>query len=542
MKPLSTRTALIIASFWHGLVSLLLAGVILSLWMGNTFGDIAVWVKWVLTGLMLALAVGNGLASLWLAQRKSQGRIASLASNYLLLVIALSLDLHFLGVFTGIDALGNTFGAGLPALILAGAGYFISVQGEDRPKTARTFKWVGQALMAVGGIVFLWQIQTLSGLFFLGKALLASPLCMLLTTLIILCAMGLWLIWRRPTAEALGVSHMQDEALNGYLFLSPNFLGFLFFFAGPLLLSLYVSFTNWDAFGTRDWIGLTNYARIFNLTVQPLTSADQLARTAIDVKIYDELTRVNLFGNYFIVGAQDKVFWLAMRNTLLYVLFTVPLSVIPALVLAVILNSPLPGMRFYRTIFFIPSIAAVVGIGLVWQWLYNAAIGWVNYFITVGTGFLHISDPQIRWLSDAGTAMLAVVIMAAWQTMGFNSVLFLAGLQNISRELYEAATVDGAGNWAKFWKITLPLLAPTTFFVVSTTTIQALQVFEPIYILTNPLGGPNNSTLTLVPFLYQKGFQDFKQGYASAVAWVLFLVIFIFTLAQFQRQSKAEGN
>jgi ABC-type sugar transport system permease subunit len=542
MKKLSPQTTLLIATLWHAVLALACLGAGLALLTGRILPDFPQWGKWVLGVGGLALAVGHGLASWWLSQRKSRGRVASLASNYLGLVIGLMVNLHLLGVFTGIDALGNTFGAGLPFLILAAAGYFIRLQGEDRPKLARTFNWVGQPLIVIGLLGFFWRIQTLAGLLYLGKTLLANPLSLALLGFLLLSGCLLWLVWRRPTAEALGVSHMQDEAINGFLFLSPNFLGFLFFFAGPLLLSLYVSFTNWDAFGTRDWIGLANYARIFNLTLQPLTSADQLARTAIDVKIYDELARVNLFGNHFIIGAQDKVFWLAMRNTLLYVLFTVPLSVIPALVLAVILNSPLPGMRIYRTIFFIPSIAAVVGIGLVWQWLYNAAIGWINYFITVGAGFLHLTDPQIRWLSDSKTALLAVVIMAAWQTMGFNSVLFLAGLQNISRELYEAATVDGAGNWAKFWKITLPLLAPTTFFVVSTTTIQALQVFEPIFILTNPLGGPNNATLTLVPFLYQKGFQDFKQGYASAVAWVLFLVIFIFTLAQFQRQSRAESN
>ncbi len=143
---------------------------------------------------------------------------------------------------------------------------------------------------------------------------------------------------------------------------------------------------------------------------------------------------------------------------------------------------------------------------------------------------LAIVDPKIQWVSDEKTALFAVILIAAWQTMGFNTVLFLAGLQNIPGELYEAATVDGAGAWDKFWGITLPLLAPTTFYVVSTTTIQAMQVFEQVFILMNPAEGPNNSTITLVLYLYRSGFQNFKQGYASAIAWVLFIVIFGLTL------------
>jgi multiple sugar transport system permease protein len=142
-------------------------------------------------------------------------------------------------------------------------------------------------------------------------------------------------------------------------------------------------------------------------------------------------------------------------------------------------------------------------------------------------------------VSDERTALLSVIIIAAWQTMGFNTVLFLAGLQNIPSELYEAATVDGAGAWDKFWRITIPLLAPSTFYVISTTTIQAMQVFEQVFILMNPPEGPNNSTITLVLYLYRSGFQNFKQGYASALAWVLFIVIFGLTLIQFRQQRRS---
>ena len=254
-----------------------------------------------------------------------------------------------------------------------------------------------------------------------------------------------------------------------------------------------------------------------------------------DVSRYSEGFRA--FG--YVVGVRSPRFWIALRNTLQFVLMAVPLSVIPALVLATVLNSKLPGMAIFRAIYFIPSIAAIVGISLVWRWMYDSTIGWINYFVTLATSAVGWNDPRIQWLNLPSTALLAVVIMSAWQTTGFNSVLFLAGLQNVPGELYEAATVDGAGTIAKFFRITLPLLAPTTFFVVSTTIIQALQVFEQVYILTNPPGAPADSTLTLVLYLYQEGFNLFDFGFASAVAWILFAVIFAFTLVQFQRNRQS---
>ncbi len=323
----------------------------------------------------------------------------------------------------------------------------------------------------------------------------------------------------------------------------------MFFFAGPLILSLYISFTDSDAFGTQNWIGLANYGEIFNLKFTSLASPDQLARDVLDITVYDELTRFNFLGRDFLIGAEDKLFWIALSNTLRFVLLAVPLSIIPALILANILNSKIPGMTIYRAVYFVPSIAAVVGVALIWRWLYNSTVGYINYFITSTVDFLNtalgsslIRDPEIGWLSDTNVALIAVVIIAAWQWMGFNTVLFLAGLQNIPKELYEAATVDGAGSWAQFWRITLPLLAPTTFFVVTTTSIQAMQIFDQVFILTIPPGGPGTSTTTMVLYLYTQGFRNFRQGYASAIAWVLFLLIFGLTLFQFQRQRSSSGT
>lgn len=535
---------------WHLVLAMgLLAA---TFWVATT--TTLEWATWQrgLAGTLLVLATLGSMYAAWLiTQKRPAARLASLAVTYLVFVAALIMCLHWLGVFLGLDALASNFGNGLPWLSLVLVGYLINSFGDRYDGTPREkpYREVGKWVMLAGFAIFFFQIGTLNAFAWLAGQFIAVPRALVLLIVIIACGVFMWMMWQPAVAQALGVSHMQEETISGYLFLSPNLLGFLIFFAGPLLLSLYVSFTNWDAFGTRDWVGLDNYAKIFNVTLIPLATPDQLASEVMDVKVYDEVGRVNFLGLNLLFGAEDKLFWLALRNTLTFVLLAVPLSVGPALLLAAILNSKLPGMQFYRTIYFIPSIAAVVGISLVWQWLYNSAIGWINYLITSGLALLSsllgfaITDPQIRWLSSVDTALFAVIIVSVWQTMGFNSVLFLAGLQNIPGELYEAATVDGANDWNKFWSITLPMLAPTTFFVMSTTIIQALQVFEQVYVMTSATGsdagGPSNATLTLVLYLYQTGFRDFEQGYASAVAWVLFAVIFIFTLAQFQRQRQS---
>lgn len=535
---------------WHLVLAVgLLAA---TFWVATTAElEWAMWQRGLAGGLIVLAAVGSVFAAWLLVQKRPVSRLASLGVTYLVFVGALIMCLHWLGVFLGLDALARNFGNGLPWLGLVLVGYLISSFGDRYDGTPREkpYREVGKWVMLAGFAIFFFQIGTLKALMWLAGQFVAVPRALVLLVVLIACGVFMWMMWQPVVAQALGVSHMQEETISGYLFLSPNLLGFLIFFAGPLLLSLYVSFTNWDAFGTRDWVGLDNYAKIFNITVKTLATPDQLASEVMDVKIYDEVGRINLLGLNILFGAADKLFWLALRNTLTFVFLAVPLSVGPALLLAAVLNSKLPGMQFYRTIYFIPSIAAVVGISLVWQWLYNSAIGWINYLITSSLSFisgilgLAIADPQIRWLSSVDTALFAVIIVSVWQTMGFNSVLFLAGLQNIPGELYEAATVDGANDWNKFWSITLPMLAPTTFFVVSTTIIQALQVFEQVYVMTSATGsdagGPSNSTLTLVLYLYQTGFRDFEQGYASAVAWVLFAVIFIFTLAQFQRQRQS---
>lgn len=531
-----------ILTIWHILVALASAAGILYVWRPGRV-ESSFWWDLLLTVFLLLAAAGSGLAAYFIIQRRHSGRVLSLLINYLGLIGCLMGALHLVGVFTGINALANTFGRGLPFLLVVFIGYLISAFGdryEYRPARQRLFRRIGQVVMLIGGLIFLFRIDIIGGLLAIVSQF-NSPMVVALAVGTVLFGLMLWAMWRRPSAEAMHTNNAQTELLNGYLFLSPNLLGFLFFFAGPLIFSLYISFTDSDAFKAPNWIGLANYAKAVNVTAAPLDSPTQRFNEVVDAKTYSELARVNVFGHSYVIGAEDKLFWLALRNTILFVLMAVPLSVIPALGLANLLNMNLPGMKIYRAIYFIPTVAAVVGIALIWQLLFNAAIGYINYGITVAIEFMNslglaVTDPQIRWLSDSRTALISLVIIVVWQTMGFNTVLFLAGLQNVPKDLYEAATVDGAGRWAQFWKITLPMLTPTTFFVVTTTTIQAMQIFDHVFILINPPAGPNNSTLTMVLYLYQKGFQRFEQGYASAVAWILFILIFGITVIQFQRQ------
>ncbi len=534
-----TDTWLLVLMLWHGLVAVAGAVAVYS-----TLTDMEGGMRFVVAGVIAALGVLSAAVVPLIHRRNHRGRVFSLVVNYLGFLACVAMLLFFIGAFTGIDDLAQRFGRGLPFLLIAFLGYLVGSFGdryEQYPQRQLRFQRIGRIIMLAGLGLFFLSLINIPGLPALASQILQPVRLALLLGMLLFGGM-FWVMWRQSTAEAMHANNARSETLSGYLFLSPNFLGFLLFFAGPLLLSLYTSFTNSDALGTRDWVGLDNYAKLLSMTFAQLSSPTQLAAEVINTKVYDELLRFTVFGNSFVVGTQDKLFWLSLRNTLLFCLITVPLSIIPALLVASILNSKLPGMKVFRAIYFIPSVAAVVGVSLIWQWMYNAAVGWINYAITSGvdgvnqlTG-LGIVDPQVRWLSSADTALLSIAVMVAWQTIGFNTVLFVAGMQTIPKVLYEAATVDGAGTWAQFRNVTLPLLAPTMVFVITTTLIQAFQVFEPIFIMTNPAGGPNNSTLSMVLYLYQNGFQRFRQGYASAIAWVLFLAIFAVTIIQFRRQ------
>lgn len=281
------------------------------------------------------------------------------------------------------------------------------------------------------------------------------------------------------------------EALDGYLMLLPTILGVAVFFALPLGISLYLSFTDSNLFGNANFVGVQNYTQAF----------------------------------------KESDFRLALSNTFWFTIGMLALSIPTALLLAVLLNERIKGRAFFRALFFIPVVASVIAVSLLWRYLLNIDFGFVNYVLR----FFGLQP--IAWLTNPDVALWSVVLVAAWRTIGYNLVIFLAGLQGIPSQLYEAASIDGAGRWRQFTRITLPMLSPTTFFILVTTLINSLQIFAEPYALgvsRNGSAGPANSMLTIVFYLYQQGFNLFRMGYASAVAWLLFAMIMLITLVQFR--------
>ncbi len=278
------------------------------------------------------------------------------------------------------------------------------------------------------------------------------------------------------------------RARTSYLFLLPFLVLFLAFVVLPILASFYLSLTNFTAVKAPQFVGLNNYARLL----------------------------------------QDARFIKALSNSLCYVFFAVSLNTIFALTLAVLLERTTPLNQILRVVFFLPSVTSSIALNVLWRW---AFIG--EDYGLMNSVLLRLGRSTITFLADPHWTMPILVIMAVWGGMGYVMVIFLAGLQAIPSEMHEAAAIDGAAEWQRFWRITLPLLRPTFLYVLITSMISAFQVFEAVYIVfrsVESIGGVLDSGLTLVPYLYYQGFQRFKMGYASALAWVLFALIFVLTL------------
>ena len=281
------------------------------------------------------------------------------------------------------------------------------------------------------------------------------------------------------------------RSIEPYLYLMPILIGLFLFSAGAVVMSFLLSFTRWEIVTPPQWIGFGNYTAMFG----------------------------------------SELFWVVFRNTFYYTILSVPLSLAGSLALALLVNHKLKGITFFRTVYFLPVVSSMVAVALIWSSLYNPEVGLLNYLLKL---FFGISGPS--WLADTKWAMPAMVLMSLWKSLGYNMIIFLAGLQNIPEELYEAANIDGARSWHRFSRITIPMLSPTTFFVLVINLIGSFQVFEQTYMLTK--GGPANATLTLSYYIYQNAFQFFKMGYAAAMGYVLFAIIFIITLVQFRYQRR----
>jgi multiple sugar transport system permease protein len=271
------------------------------------------------------------------------------------------------------------------------------------------------------------------------------------------------------------------QHLDGWLFASPWIIGFFLWTVGPMLASLVIAFTNWDLITSPTYVGLKNFATMVT----------------------------------------DDLVWKSLQVTTVYALVSVPLHIVFGMMLALLLNAGVRGQRFYRTAFYLPSVLSGVAVALLWRWLFSTEFGLFNLLLS----YVGITGPS--WLGDPQWAMPSLILMSLWG-VGAGTIIYLASLQGIPTDLYEAAEVDGATAWTKFWRITLPLMTPVLFFQLVTGFIVALQVFTQAFIMTS--GGPNNATLFYLLYLYRNAFEYFRMGYASALAWVLFIYILVLTL------------
>lgn len=289
-------------------------------------------------------------------------------------------------------------------------------------------------------------------------------------------------LWFNPLRPK---TNLQRRTVIGYLFISPFILGFLLWFLIPALTAVWLTFTDWNLIRSPRYVGLDNITNLWS----------------------------------------DKLFWQALKVTTIYTLASVPIGLVTSFLLALLINTKVRGIALFRTIYYLPSIVPAVASAVLWAWIFNTDFGLANVALRA------VGLPKIQWLQDPSWALPALIIMSLWG-LGGSMVIYLAGLQGIPDVFYEAAEIDGAGRWSQLWNITIPLISPVIFFNLIIGIIGTFQVFTAGFLITD--GGPQNSTLFYVLYLYRNGFEFLKMGYAAALAWVLFLVIMALTLLVFK--------
>lgn len=303
------------------------------------------------------------------------------------------------------------------------------------------------------------------------------------------------------TQKGITVSRKPKKRMNrmkrsdyiwAYAMILPTMLGTLIFNIWPLFQSFYLSLTKWEGFGQYSFSGLDNYKRLF----------------------------------------QDAELLSALKNTAVFTALTVPLGISLSILVAVLLNQKIRGVTVYRTLYFLPVVTMPAAVAIVWKWLYNADFGLINYVL----GLVGITGPN--WLTDPNIALYSLVYVAVWGAIGYNMVIILSGLQGISQSYYEAAEIDGANSFVMFFRITLPLLTPTLFFVSVMSLINTFQVFELIFMMIGPTSPVIRDTHTLVHLFYEQAFINNDKGYAAAISLFIFVIILIFTILQFRMQKK----
>lgn len=287
-----------------------------------------------------------------------------------------------------------------------------------------------------------------------------------------------------------GSATAREINITGWLFVSPMVIGFALFLIIPLIMAFYMSLTDWPLLGKSTFIGLENYRTIIS----------------------------------------DNEFWKVLANTFYFAAGLVPLNIVLALLLAMLLAKSLPGMGIFRTAIFVPVMTSLIVWSIVWKYMFATDSGFINQILQL----IGIQGPA--WLYDPKLAMPAVIVTSVLKNVGLNMVLFIAALQQVPTQLYEAARIDGAGKTRTFFNVTIPMISPTIFLTVIMTMIGSLKVFGQIYVMTQ--GGPGSSTKVLVYYIWEKAFKLFEFGYASALAYILFAIIFVFTLIQWQLRKR----
>lgn len=277
---------------------------------------------------------------------------------------------------------------------------------------------------------------------------------------------------------------LNDDGV-GYILIAPFILATMLFVVAPILVNIWFSFTNYNLRAAR-FIGLKNYAFML----------------------------------------QDEVVWKSLWNTLVYTFFTLTLTMVFGLFLAMGLQKRIPGLQIFRTLFYIPNVTSMVSVSMIWLWLFDPTNGFFNHLLAIA------GLSSVNWLYDSRTAMGALVTVGIWKSLGYYMIIYLAGLNAIPKYLYEAATIDGASSWKQFMKITVPLLTPVSFFLFITGFMNNFKVFEQVQIMT--AGGPLNSTTTIVHQIYQRAFNDLRLGYAAALSVLLLVIVLIVTLFNFK--------
>jgi len=291
----------------------------------------------------------------------------------------------------------------------------------------------------------------------------------------------------KPVPKAKKGGLLREEARDGFIFIAPWFLGFILWTAGPMIFSLVMTFTHWSVLSAPKLAGLDNFRRLIH----------------------------------------DDLFYIAMYNTAYYTLIAVPLQQIASLAIAFGLNLKLKAINVFRTVYYMPTIVPQVASVMLWMWIFNPEFGLANYLLG-GLGL-----PEVAWLWDPRWAKPSLIIMALWG-FGTGMIIYLAGLQGVPTELYEAAQLDGANAFQRMIRITIPMITPVIFFNTVMGIIGSFQIFTTAYLVSGGTGAPANSTLFLVLYLYRKGFRFFEMGYAATIAWALFILVLIMTAIQFK--------